>query len=180
MTSLRSITPRLGILLSLAHWPTGPLAAQLPEGGPAIGAPAPTVVTTDLDGRRVDLATWIGKRPVLLEFWATWCVPCQDLMPKMDSAHAEFGDRVTFLGVNVAMNETVAGVRAWVGTHRPGFQVLYDSAATAIRAYDVQATSTVIIIDAAGKVAYAGVGASQDLRAALRKLFVSDPVPGSD
>jgi thiol-disulfide isomerase/thioredoxin len=155
------------------------LAAQLEEGGPAIGAPAPTAVTTDLDGRPVDLAAWIGKGPVLIEFWATWCVPCQELMPKVDSAYAHFSDRVTFLGVNVAINETVPGVRAWVLRHQPGFHVLYDSAAAAIRAYDIQATSTVIIVGADGKVAYAGVGAEQDLTAALTKLFASDPVSES-
>lgn len=179
MTSLRTNTVRLALVGLLAHWPTGPLAAQLEEGGPALGAQAPTVVTTDLDGHPVDLARWIGKRPVLIEFWATWCTPCQDLMPKVDSAYARFSDRVTFLGVNVAMNETVPGVRAWVLHHQPGFHVLYDSAAAAIRAYDIQATSTVIIIGADGKVAYAGVGAAQDLTAALTKLLASDPAPGS-
>lgn len=162
-----------------AALPLRPCAAQLEEGGPTIGAPAPMAVTTDLDGRAVDLATWIGKKPVLIEFWATWCVPCQELMPKVDTAFAHFSDRVTFLGVNVAINETVPGVRAWLLRHQPGFHVLYDSAATAIRAYDIQATSTVIIIGADGKVAYAGVGAAQDLSTALNRLFAPDPASGS-
>lgn len=170
---------RWALLLVLAWWPTGPLAAQLEEGGPTIGARAPRFVTTDLDGHSVDLGQWLGRKPVLIEFWATWCVPCQELMPAVDTAFAHFSDRVTFLGVNVAMNETVPGVRAWVLRHQPGFHVLYDSAATAIRAYDIQATSTVIIVGADGKVAYAGVGAGQDLTAALTRILATHPATGS-
>jgi cytochrome c biogenesis protein CcmG, thiol:disulfide interchange protein DsbE len=181
MTSFSTkLLPELLLVTLCAAAPLRPCAAQLEEGGPTIGAPAPTVRTTDLDGRTVDLARWIGKGPVLIEFWATWCTPCAELMPAMDAAHARFGDRVTFLGVNVAMNETVPGVRAWVEQHRPGFQVLYDSSAAAIRAYDIQATSTVILIGADGKVAYAGVGAAQDLSRALTRLLATDTPPRSN
>ena len=170
---------RAALLLWAGLAAARPLAAQLEEGGPTLGSPAPVVATTDLDGRRVDLGAWIGKRPVLIEFWATWCVPCQELMPRVDSAFAQYRDRVQFLGINVAMNETVPGVRSWVLRHQPGFHVLFDSSAAAIRAYDIQATSTVIIIGADGKVAYAGVGAAQDLSGALRRLLDSDPASGS-
>jgi predicted transcriptional regulator len=75
---------------------------------------------------------------------------------------------------------TAPGVRASVAQHKPGFQVLYDSAATAIRAYDIQATSTVILIGADGKVAYAGVGAAQDLSRALTRLLATDTPPRSN
>lgn len=174
MTSLSTKLGRAALLTFLAHSAAGPLAAQM-EGGPALGDRAPVVRTTDLDGRVVDLATWIGRRPVVIEFWATWCEPCRELMPKVDAAHDHFGDRVDFIGINVAMNETVPGVRAWILQHQPGFHVLYDSAATAIRAYDIQATSTVIIVGADGRVAYTGVGGAQDLSGALARLFPNDP-----
>ncbi len=161
-------------LLALTLFIPSVAAAQL-EGGPTIGAPAPKVRTTDLDGHVVDLGTWIGKRPVFLEFWATWCESCAALKPTVDSVIKVFGDRVDFIGIDVAFGETVPGVRAWLAEHRPGFQVLYDSAATAIRAYDIQATSSVIIIGADGKVAYTGVGGEQDLVGVLTRLLDNDP-----
>lgn len=164
--------------LLCAAAPLRPCEAQL-EGGPTIGAPAPQVRTTDLEGREVELGADFGRRPVLIEFWATWCTPCRDLMPSVDSAVARYGDRVSFLGVNVAMNETVAGVRRYLAQHPPSFRVLYDSAATAIRAYDIQATSTVIIVGRDGRVAYAGVGAGQDLSAILGRLLAADTESGS-
>jgi thiol-disulfide isomerase/thioredoxin len=163
----------LFLFAALALLPPCRLAAQL-EGGPTVGAPAPKVRTTDLEGREVELGADFGKRPVLIEFWATWCTPCRELMPRVDSAFARYGDRVTFLGVNVAMNETVAGVRQYIAAHPPTFQVLFDSAATAIRAYDIQATSTVIIVGRDGRVAYAGVGAGQDLSGILGRLLSTD------
>jgi len=166
----------LGALLALLLLVPQAAVAQL-EGGPVIGQPAPRIRTTDLDGRVVDLGNWIGKRPVFLEFWATWCESCAALKPTVDSVIARFGDRVDFIGIDVAFGETVPGVRAWLAEHRPGFQVLYDSAATAIRAYDIQATSSVIIIGADGKVAYTGVGGAQDLAGALTRLLDHDPTP---
>ena len=150
--------------------------AQL-EGGPVIGGPAPRFTTTDLDGKSVDLGDWIGKRPVFVEFWATWCESCAALKPTVDSVIARFSDRVEFIGIDVAFGETVPGVRAWLAEHRPGFRVLYDSSAAAIRAYDIQATSSVILIDADGKVAYTGVGGTQDLAGALTRLLDTDPSP---
>ena len=173
-TAFQRASWAVSALFALAVYSPPVAVAQL-EGGPTIGEPAPKVRTTDLDGHVVDLGNWIGKRPVLLEFWATWCESCAALKPTVDSAIARFGDRVDFIGIDVAFGETVPGVRAWLAEHRPGFQVLYDSAATAIRAYDIQATSSVIIIGADGKVVYTGVGGAQDLSGALTRLFNSDP-----
>lgn len=157
-----------------------PRAAAQVEDGPAIGSPAPVVSTTDLDNHPVDLGQWLGKGPVVLEFWASWCVPCQQLMPKVDSAFERFHDRVTFVGVNVGLNDSVPAIRAWLDRYHPGFHVLFDSAATAVRAYDVQATSTVFIIGRDGRVAYAGVGAAQELSAALARIVGTDPPPRSN
>lgn len=159
----------LTALCLLAAMPPHRLAAQL-EGGPAVGEKAPVVTTTDLDGRPVDLGAWIGTRPVLIEFWATWCESCRALKPMVDSAYARFHDQVEFIGVDVALNETVPGIRDWLAEHRPGFRVLYDSASSAVRAYEVQATSTVYIIGQDGRVAYAGVGGSQELMAPLARV----------
>lgn len=178
MTSKCSIQA-LAVFCLCAAAPLRRCAAQV-EGGPAIGEMAPRVTTTDLENHGVDLGTWLGKGPVVLEFWATWCIPCQQLMPKVDSAYAHFSDRVTFVGINVALNDSVPAIRAWIERFHPGFHVLFDSAAAAVRAYDVQATSTVFIVGRDGRVAYAGVGAAQELTAALTRIVGTDPPPRSN
>ena len=145
-------------------------AAQAQESGIAVGARAPAVIVPSLDGAPVDLATLIGRKPFLLEFWATWCEVCEALLPTVRQAHAEFGDRVEFLGVNVAVNQTPERVRKYVAATRPPFRALYDSAGVSTRAYEAPTTSFIVIVDRAGKIAYTGTGERQDLAAALRAV----------
>src|SRR5918994_5113374 len=66
-----------------------PLAAQ--ESGIAVGSPAPAVTVPDLDGNPVDLARYIGRKPLFLEFWATWCELCEELLPQVRAAQATYG-----------------------------------------------------------------------------------------
>src|SRR3982750_4923184 len=82
------------------------LAAQ--ESGIAIGSRAPTVQVNDLDGKPVALNRFIGQKPVFLEFWATWCELCEQLLPRVKAAQAAYGDKVEFIGINVTVNQTPA------------------------------------------------------------------------
>jgi thiol-disulfide isomerase/thioredoxin len=145
-------------------------AARAQESGLAIGTRAPAVVVKDLDGVPVDLARYIGTRPVLLEFWATWCEVCEALLPTVRAARQEFGDRVEFFGINVTINQTRERVQRYVEAHQPPFRTLYDEEGVSVRAYDAPTTSYIVIIDRAGKVAYTGTGATQDLAIALRAV----------
>jgi thiol-disulfide isomerase/thioredoxin len=145
-----------------------PAPAQ--EAGIAVGTKAPAVIVHDLDGKPVDLGKVIGRTPVFLEFWATWCEVCAALMPRVRAAHAEFGDRVAFYGLNVAVNQTPDRVRRYVETEHPPFEPLYDAEGTSVRAYLAPTTSYIVIIDRTGKVTYTGVGEDQDLNSALRAV----------
>src|SRR3954470_14025127 len=120
------------------------LAAQ--DAELQVGHLAPRVVVHDLDGKPVDLGRYIGQKPVLLEFWATWCESCQELLPRMRAAQKAYGSKVEFVGINVAVNQSPDGVRKYMHANMPGFQVLYDDEGTSTRAYQVPATSYVLII----------------------------------
>ena len=140
------------------------------ESGIAVGSAAPVVSVEDLDGNTVDLGRYIGKKPMLLEFWATWCELCEQLLPRVRGAHAAYGSAVEFIGINVTVNQTPAKVRRYLEKHQPPFRTLYDDKGASIRAYLVPATSYVVIIDRAGKVAYTGSGGTQDLDTPLRRV----------
>ncbi len=149
---------------------TTPLALAAQDLGIKIGAVAPAAMVEGLDGAPVDLAKYIGKRPVLIEFWATWCENCKALEPRLLAAQRQFGDRVRFVGVAVSVNESPELVRRYVERHGIHHDILYDRSGDASEAYDVPATSYVVIVDKNGKVVYTGLGGDQDLDAALRKL----------
>jgi thiol-disulfide isomerase/thioredoxin len=125
----------------------------------------------DLAHHQVDLATYVGRGPVLLEFWAQWCPICKELQPRMTAAHAKYGKRVTFLAVSVAVNETPASIQRHLTEHPIPYQVLWDSGGNATRAFQAVATSYVVILDAKGAVTYTGTGSDQDIDGALAKLL---------
>lgn len=153
--------------LALASF-AGAAAAQ--EEGIAVGRRAPAVTVPDLDGTPVDLARYIGRKPVLIEFWATWCTSCQAMMPRLAAMHERFGDAVEFIGINVTVSETREGVAAYVREHQPPFLTLYDAEGIGARAYDPPATSFIVIADRAGRVVYTGAGGTQNLEPALRQV----------
>jgi len=160
--------PYLAALLLLGALRVTALAAQ--DEGPAVGARAPVVQVPDLNGKPVDLGQYLGKRPVFLEWWATWCEQCEALLPRVRAAHAELGDQVAFFGINVAVNQSPERVRRYVESSKPPFRTLYDDEGESTRAYAAPTTSYVVIVDRAGRVAYTGTGGDQDFLGALRRV----------
>ena len=154
------------------------VAAALPLAGVAraqdmtevgVGMPAPVVSINDLGGRPVNLGDYVGREPVFLLFWATWCEQCQALLPKVRDAARAYGDRIKFFGINVTVGETPARVREYVAKHDPPYQVLYDTEGVSQRAYGVLATAFVVIVDRRGTIVYTGYGPGQRLDEALAR-----------
>jgi thiol-disulfide isomerase/thioredoxin len=159
--------PRTAVLVGLLPiLAMGPLSAQDPVI--EVGSRAPVVSVHDLDGKSVDLGRYIGAKPVFLEFWATWCGSCEVLLPTVRAAHAAYGAKVEFIGVNIAVSQSPEQVRRYLETVRPPFRTLYDDEGNSTRAYQVPATSYVVIVDRTGKVVYTGTGGTQKFDAALR------------
>lgn len=135
--------------------------------GIPVGQTPPAVTIEDLDANPVELSRWVGKKPVLVEFWATWCPVCAELLPRMEAARTKYGDRVEFLVIAVAVNQSKTGVRRHLARHPMPFTFLWDVNGNATRAFQAPATSYVAILDARGRVVYTGIGADQDIGAAL-------------
>src|SRR5881628_3851521 len=137
--------------------------------GIPVGATPSAVTLQNLNGDSVSLSQWIGKKPVIVEFWATWCPICAELLPRMEAAHKKYGDRVDFLVIAVAVNENPNTVRRHLARNPMPFTFLWDVNGNATRAFQAPATSYVAVLDAKGQVVYTGVGADQDLDAALAR-----------
>ena len=154
-------------LLAIAISLLTPFAAKAQDLGIALGARPAAASVESLDGKSVDLGTWVGKTPVLIEFWATWCPQCKELEPAMIAAQKKYGARVKFLAVAVSVNQSPELVRRYAVKHALPSEVLFDRKGSATDAYDVPATSYVVVLDRSGKVVYTGQGGDQNLDRAL-------------
>lgn len=103
------------------------VAAPAPPGTHVLrrGDTVPELRLPDPDGRLQALSQWRGK-PVLLNFWATWCAPCREEMPALAAAQRRYGERVQVVGI--AMDDPVA-VRDYLHRRPAGYPVLIGQAA---------------------------------------------------
>lgn len=147
--------------------------ARAQDMGIEIGTKGPAAAVETLDGKPADLAQYVGKTPVLIEFWATWCPNCHELEPHLKAVATKYSSQMKFVGVSVSVNQSPDRVKAYVAKHgMPGDQY-FDKSGAATGAYDVPATSYVVVLDKSGKVVYTGLGGDQDLEKAIRKALQS-------
>jgi len=148
-----------------------PAVVRAQDLGIEVGSVAPAAKLHTLDGKEVDLAQYIGKTPMVMEFWAIWCPNCKELEPTLVSAAKKYGDQVKFFGIAVSVNETPERVKAFVAKHGLPGEQFFDTKGNASGAYDAPATSYVVVINKAGKVVYTGLGGKQNLDAAIKKAL---------
>jgi cytochrome c biogenesis protein CcmG/thiol:disulfide interchange protein DsbE len=137
---------------------SGPLATSAPA--PVAGAPAPDFTLSDLAGRPVKLSALKGQ-VVLINFWATWCIPCKQEMPAIQQAYqARTGKGFTVLAVN--LNEPAGDVQAYIDNLKLSFPVLLDAGDVVNTLYRVRGYPTSFFVDRAGVVAVEHVGMMTD------------------
>ena len=167
LRKLLSGLPFAVALFAAASMISTPARAQ--DLGIEVGAKAPVVSVQSLDGKPVDLGRYIGKTPMLIEFWATWCGNCRELMPAFLSAEKKYGKKVKFVAIAVAINQSPERVRRYLAAHPMPHDFYYDADGKAAGAFDAPATSYVVMLDKTGRVVYTGLGGKQDLEAAIKK-----------
>ena len=147
---------------------TTPAKAQ--DVGLAMGSVPTTAMVQDMQGQAVDLAaTFVGKKPVIVEFWATWCPICAALLPRMEAAQRRYGAQVEFVVVGVGVNESRASMQRHIDRHPMAFKFFFDHDGAAVRAFQAPSTSYIVALDARGRVVYTGVGEDQDVESAARR-----------
>lgn len=151
------MTPRLIIRLPLVLAATGLLACAQTAAGPAVtaaSAAASDFTLRDVEGRDVRLSDFAGK-VVLLNFWATWCVPCEAEIPHLQKLHETYKDRgFTVLGVAMDGPETIAHVASFVQRYQLQYPVLLDEETKVVGIYNPKRTAPLsLLIDRSGRVA---------------------------
>lgn len=120
------------------------------------GSPAPDFELKNLSGNTIHLSDLRG-RPVIINFWATWCVPCRQEMPLIESKYEKYAKEFEVLAVN--FNEPEADVQAYVNDLGLTFNVLLDPGGNIQKLYRIRGYPTTYIIDADGNIRAEHIGA---------------------
>ena len=109
---------------------------------------------TDLEGKPIDLAQIVGKKPIMLVFWASWCPPCKGEMPDFDLLDKELKKKndVILLAVNMTdgKRETKSKVETFIKENNYGMRVLLDTEGQAAKLYDIKWLPTTVVLDRKG------------------------------
>ena len=121
---------------------------------------APDFTVYDLEGNAVKLSDFFGK-PIVLNFWASWCGPCRSEMPEFDAVSQELQGEITFLMVNMTDGgqETVETASALIAQEGYQFPVYYDTDMDAATVYGVYSLPTTYFINADGVAIAQATGA---------------------
>ena len=126
------------------------LSVALPALAGPTGAPAPPFALASSSGGEVSLAQYKGQ-VVMINFWASWCGPCRQEMPLLESIYKKYGRMgFTMLGVNVEPDSQAAN--AWLKQTPVSFPILYDKESKVSKLYDVAGMPSTVLIDRSGKL----------------------------
>lgn len=151
----RGIIPWSGIIQSQALPGTTPAAESQAAGGPSVGAPAPNFSAMGIDKQSLKLDQFRGK-PVVLNFWATWCAPCSAEMPNLETVYQKHPNDIVILAVN--QGESADQVSGYADIYRLHLPLLLDPHMATGDLYRVNALPTTVFIDARGIIQEVHIG----------------------
>ena len=114
---------------------------------------APSFRVIAENGREVELSDFYGK-PIVVNFWATWCPPCKAELPDFQAAYEEYGDEVEFLMVAVLWGEAQSDVTTFLSDNGYSFPVYYDVYGEGVNTYGIEGIPMSLFIDKNGELKY--------------------------
>ena len=131
-----------------------------PSQGTEVGNLAPDFQLDSLDGQTVSLSN-LRQKPVLINFWATWCSPCRSEMPYIQEIYEEWSDKgLVVLGIN--MGESSSKIDEFMQSYNLSFTVLLDTKQDVAQKYNIQYIPTTFFIDKDGIIQDKMIGAFQN------------------
>jgi thiol-disulfide isomerase/thioredoxin len=139
----------VSLLATLAVAPPPAIGQTLSTTG-LLGKPAPAMKLKDLAGKPLDLAAYKGK-VVIVDFWATWCVPCREEIPSFNALVKKYGAK-GFAVIGVSMDDSADPIPAFVKKYAVGYPVALGDSALADRFGGILGLPVAFVIDRDGLV----------------------------
>ncbi len=128
-----------------------PLCAQNDNAG----RKAPNFKIEDINGNMVELEKEIGSGPVIINFWATWCIPCREELPKLHDIYKDLKDQgLKLFAISIDDERTSSKVEPFVKQKGFTFPVLLDPGSSVRQKYYATDVPFTLILDKAGNIAY--------------------------
>ena len=143
----------LGLLFFGRDSNTNRITTPTPDGGDgdvASAEVAPDFTLQTLDGGTLTLSEYHGEKPVILDFFATWCPNCRRSMPKLSGFYDAYSDQVEVIGVNLQEGE--GSVERYIEAADISFPIVLDPSGVASRAYGVPGTNYHVLINTDGTI----------------------------
>jgi cytochrome c biogenesis protein CcmG, thiol:disulfide interchange protein DsbE len=135
------------------------------------GRKAPAFALEDINGKTVELNSFLEKGPVIIDFWATWCVPCLEELQVLHLLYTEFkAHGMTVLAISTDNEKSTAKVKPYIKGRKYTFPVLLDPNSEVARMYYAQALPTTVVIDRKGFIVYSHTGYKKGDEQELRKI----------
>ena len=139
---------------------------------PVLPRPVPTFTIQSLDGKEVQFASLAKGKPVLVDFWATWCAPCVKAMPELQKLHRQHAAK-GFSVVGISIDEEHQKARQFAASKKLGYPVFLDATKTpAWSVLHVRAIPAMFLIDAQGRIVQQWLGKAdiREVEQAVAKL----------
>lgn len=147
-STLSSITPQ----------PTGNQSESMPQSVVEIGKPAPDFSLKNIDGKDIYLSDFAGK-PVMINFWATWCPSCEKEMPEIEKFYENYkASGLVVLSVNATSQDNIDKVKEWIQKDQLTFPILLDESGLVTWQYQLNGLPTSYFIDRQGIIRESQVG----------------------
>jgi len=130
---------------------------------------SPAMVKT-IDGKTIKLGEIIGKKPVYLKFWATWCVPCREQMPHLQHSFEKYGNKIETIAINININDSLDAIKLTQQEFKLSVPIVIDEGAVLAQTFNLIATPYHVLIDKDGKIIHTEHGATDELDKKLQLL----------
>jgi len=140
----------------------------------AVVTPTPDILknisVTNLDGSTTTLDSYRDEKPLYLKFWATWCQPCIEQMPHLQSTYEKYGKKIRIIAVNIDVNDSLQEIQNTKKKFNLSVPMAIDKTGDLSHAFNLIGTPYHILISKEGNIVFKGHEASEKLNNTIAKL----------